>query len=76
MNEKWNVKIKDLTPPHDVASKLDDFRRKFRGGQDWREPIGPEAPGEDHAKVIEDLISSSKNSTTKENGADNTTDKS
>ena len=47
----------------DVASKLSDVRRKVSGGQKPEESVKPEAPDEDHAKVIEKIASSSKSKT-------------
>ena len=58
----------------DVASKLSVFRQKIRGAKDQKETDRAQEPDEDHEKVIEELVSSSKTTPTEENGQDATTD--
>lgn len=53
-----------------VATKLSDFRLKARGGKDQKNADKPQEPDEDHTKVIEELVSSSKTTASEDNGDD------
>ena len=58
----------------DVATKLSAFRQRISGRKDRKDADDSEKPDKDRAKVIEELVSSSKTTPAEENGQDATTD--